>query len=209
MYPPEIVLLLQMPAVIIDSQFLHQTFAEMHCALFPTWPHTCVQLIQEGLAETERGAFCGLQEGVQAFLLLLSYIAALCLNKPEQFGILVAGSLAAVVTSALLFTYQVHYKRHSLSASPTASLISPQQYLQAPLSPFADQIGVSLLPVQIGKVDSSAQQYTLLNTSDHAQATLRAAGNVRQPDCRSPLKQHQYGSPQRSSGVAINIKMTV
>jgi len=60
------------------------------------------QLVQEGVAAEELGRVQGAQGSVCSALEMLSFVAGLVWHRPEQFRLLVAGSVAAVGGSFLL-----------------------------------------------------------------------------------------------------------
>ena len=49
------------------------------------------------------GVVTGVQGSVQSLCEILSFLAGCALHKPEQFGVLMAGSLAAVGAAAALY----------------------------------------------------------------------------------------------------------
>ena len=61
------------------------------------------QLIQENVKENERGVFNGVQTSLNNFMDMIRFVLVLALPKPEQFGILVLLSSAAVCIGYLLY----------------------------------------------------------------------------------------------------------
>jgi hypothetical protein len=109
----------------------------------------------------------------QAFLMMASYALALCLHKPEQFGLLVGASLSAIVGSALFFTR--HVLRH-VSTSATVCDSPPAVQLKTTSAGYA-------------KLATQQQQQQQQRTPTSARSNT---ANV-----HSPLKQFQFGSPNR------------
>ena len=70
---------------------------------------TITQLIQENVAETERGIFNGVQSSLNSLMDLLSFIFVLALPSLTQFGLLVLISAVFVTTGYSLF-FQYVYK---------------------------------------------------------------------------------------------------
>jgi hypothetical protein len=104
--------------------------------------------------------------------MMASYALALCLHKPEQFGVLVGASLSAIVGSALFFT------RHVLHQAAAAACNSPP----------AVQLRATAATRKTG--------YTRLDTEQQQQRTPTNVSSMR-VDAHSPLKHFQFNSPQR------------
>uniref|UniRef100_H2Z6Q1 Solute carrier family 40 member n=1 Tax=Ciona savignyi TaxID=51511 RepID=H2Z6Q1_CIOSA len=64
---------------------------------------TITQLYQENVVESERGIVNGVQTSLNMLMDLLMYIAVLFLSKPDEFGILVLASSAAVTTGYIFY----------------------------------------------------------------------------------------------------------
>jgi len=77
---------------------------------------TITQLIQESVAETERGVFNGVQSSLNNLMDLLIYVLVLVFPLPNQFGILVLISAAFITTGYLLFfVYAIKSHRQSVA----------------------------------------------------------------------------------------------
>ena len=71
------------------------------------------QLIQESVAETERGIFNGVQSSLNNLMDLLSFVFVLALPSPSQFGFLVLISAVFVTTGYSLFFLYAYKVRRS------------------------------------------------------------------------------------------------
>jgi len=79
---------------------------------------TITQLIQESVAETERGVFNGVQSSLNNLMDLLTFLFVFAFPLPSQFGILVFVSAAFVTTGYLLFfIYAIKSRSHSVAGS--------------------------------------------------------------------------------------------
>uniref|UniRef100_H2Z6Q3 Solute carrier family 40 member n=1 Tax=Ciona savignyi TaxID=51511 RepID=H2Z6Q3_CIOSA len=88
---------------------------------------TITQLYQENVVESERGIVNGVQTSLNMLMDLLMYIAVLFLSKPDEFGILVLASSAAVTTGYIfygVFTFRVG-KRFDKPKTPKAENVKP------------------------------------------------------------------------------------
>jgi hypothetical protein len=110
--------------------------------------------------------------------MMASYALALCLHKPEQFGLLVGASLSAIVGSALFFT------RHVMPVSTTSATVCD--------SPPAVQMRTNV--TGYAKVATQAQQQQEQHQQQQRTPTSVRSNRV---DAHSPLRQFQFGSPNR------------
>lgn len=62
------------------------------------------QLVQESVAPEALGAVSGAQSSLQNLAQLLAYSAGVAVWQPEQFALLMAGSVGAVAAAAALYT---------------------------------------------------------------------------------------------------------
>ncbi|XP_024530980.1 solute carrier family 40 member 1 isoform X2 [Selaginella moellendorffii] len=68
------------------------------------------QLMQSSVPESERGVVGGVQNSLQSFLEMLSFVMGMIVASPQEFGYLVLVSFGSVTAAALLYTtytYQV------------------------------------------------------------------------------------------------------
>jgi iron-regulated transporter 1 len=61
------------------------------------------QIIQETVSSTNLGAVNGVQGSLQSLFQMLAYVAGVVVWRPAQFSLLMAGSVIAVATAAVLF----------------------------------------------------------------------------------------------------------
>lgn len=73
-----------------------------------------LQLMQESVPESERGTVGGVQNSVQSFFEMLSFVVGMLLPNPEDFDKLVFLSYGAVTMALLLYTIQVYRVRGHL-----------------------------------------------------------------------------------------------
>ena len=66
---------------------------------------TVTQLVQENVAEKERGVVSGTQSAFNSILDLMHYVLAIILPKPNQFGILILISFSAVALGYISYIY--------------------------------------------------------------------------------------------------------
>ena len=72
---------------------------------------TISQLLQENVADKERGVVGGVQSSLNRFMDLLKFLLVVCLPNPESFGILIIISFLFVVMGDLSYTYYSYKTR--------------------------------------------------------------------------------------------------
>eukprot|EP01018_Ginkgo_biloba_P000360 Gb_09600 [translate_table: standard] len=72
-----------------------------------------VQQMQDSVPASDRGVVGGVQNSLQSFMDLMSYVMGMIVSNPEDFGLLVLASFLSVTCAAILYvvhTYRI--RRH-------------------------------------------------------------------------------------------------
>ena len=75
---------------------------------------TITQIIQENVAEKERGVIGGVQSSLNRFMDMLKFILVICLPYPETFGILIILSILFVFGGDCFYAYYSYKTRGHL-----------------------------------------------------------------------------------------------
>ncbi|ELU14574.1 hypothetical protein CAPTEDRAFT_161975 [Capitella teleta] len=84
------------------------------------------QLLQENVAETERGVVNGVQNSINMLLEMIKFVLVMILPHVETFGILVILSFSFIVLAGFLFTFYAY--RNAKTGSHAVVLDTEQQY---------------------------------------------------------------------------------